>query len=299
MTSTSAEQPGFKSVAIIGLGLIGGSLARLIRHQLPQTQIWAFDRDAQTLSQALTDSVIHGTLENLQDPALYTCDLVILATHPHQSADYLQQLVAFAQTPLHIMDLGSSKSAICTLAEKLPQNFSFIGGHPLAGREVSGYANSQWNLFLNKRFLLTPCQKTSESFQKEILAWLTDLGTLPAVMTTQTHDQLMALVSHFPQFYAVALANLLEQHHPQETLMFLGGGIDDQMRLMASSYEMWRDVFYDNRENLDRILSEFITILGQMQHDLREDNLARWFECSHGIHQLYQTHRNTPSSISD
>jgi prephenate dehydrogenase len=281
----------FSSVTIIGLGLIGGSMARLIRHHLPNTYLYGLDIRGNILQESLLANAIDCPLASLSDPNLYQSDLILLTAHVYQNIDLLKEIVQRASKPIRVMDLGSTKQSICRVAETLPEEFSFIGGHPLAGREVSGFVNSRRDLFSDKLFLLTPCAKTPELFQSDIMHWLKQLGTRPAVMPVHQHDVLMALVSHFPQFYAVALANLLTEYNPQETLRFLGGGIDDQMRLMASPYEMWRDVFQDNQQNLDEILSRFIALLQNMQQALRNDRLESWFDKSHEIHALYQSYK--------
>lgn len=300
MTSPQEVQQNthFKTVAIIGLGLIGGSLAKLIRHKLPETTLYALDR-ADVLEVAQFEGTIHYGLMDQSDPELQEADLIIMGTHLNQSFEILNQLVQSpAMAPLRLMDLGSTKATICALADSLPQEFDFIGGHPLAGREIGGYANSIPDLFLGKRFLLTSCTKTSPKFQLEIAQWLQQLGMIPTLVDSRRHDRLMGLVSHFPQFYAIALANLLQKNRPEEALQFLGGGLDDQMRLMGSPYEMWRDIFQDNREECDTVLSEFIDTLCQMKQALMEDNLAPWFEGSQKIYQLYQSQKSLHSEKS-
>jgi prephenate dehydrogenase len=189
------------------------------------------------------------------------------------------------------MDLGSSKATICRIAESLPAHIQFIGGHPLAGREISGFDNSRWDLFFKKRFLLSTCARTPEPLLSQVESWLKTLGTIPIVVGAEDHDRLMALVSHFPQFYAIALANLLARNNPEEALNFLGGGIDDQMRLMISPFEIWHDVFEDNRAHMNTMLDQFIAILTQMKTDLNQDSLASWFETSHSIYHMYQEHK--------
>jgi prephenate dehydrogenase len=284
----------FATVAVIGLGLIGGSMAKLIRQELPETEIYGLDLP-EVLAEAQFAGVVDTQLTGLDDPNLYRAELIILGTHLHQSYDILKQLAEKATGPIYVMDLGSTKTPICQLAESLSENLIFIGGHPLAGREVSGFTNSRWDLFHRKRFLLTPCTKTTPEFKTSMVHWLKRLDTHPIVLEMDHHDQLMAMVSHFPQFYAIALANLLDRNTPNEALQFLGGGIDDQMRLMASPYAMWNDVFQDNKPALNTILTEFIDILTQMQQALQADTLAPWFKTSQEISRLYQQRKQSPA----
>jgi len=277
------------TVSIIGLGLIGGSLAKLIRRQLPETHILALDQN-HILENALAEKVIDGPLQNLEDGKLFSSDLIILGTHLDTSETLLKTL-AESNKNIAVMDLGSVKTPICQLADLLPHSLTFIGGHPMAGREVSGFENSHWNIFLSKRFLLTPCKKTSPEFQQTISLWLQELGMVPMIVDYQHHDQLMAFVSHFPQFYAIALANLLAKNNPDELLQFSGGGIDDQMRLMASPYDMWQLVFSKNKNNLETVLDQFIEILSKMKQQLSKDHLKPSFDQSHKIYAHYQQAR--------
>ncbi len=296
MTQTQQVATPFQSICLIGLGLIGGSFAKLIRHQLPKTHLMAFDK-LPVLEQAKSDGVIDKALTDLTDPQLYETDLIVLGTHLYPSYEILKTITQHTSVPLRMMDLGSTKSGICQIADNLPTHFSFIGGHPLGGKEVSGYENSHWNLFVGKRFLLTPCNKTPDEFKHQIEAWLTQLQMQPVFLDYQQHDALMSMVSHFPQFYAVALANLLKQNAPEEALKFLGGGIDDQMRLMASPYSVWEGIFQENKENLNNILSQFIAILTQMQQDLANNQLESWFHGSHETYQLYQHYKQSPFPV--
>ncbi len=284
----------FQRVAFIGLGLIGGSMAKRVRQALPQTEIAAIDTQS-VLDSALAMGVIHQPFETISQMLAFEPDLIILGTHLHPSYALLQELATHAQQPLDVMDLGSVKAKICQMAESLPETIDFIGGHPLAGREISGFEQSREDLFLGKRFLLTPCLTTSEPFQAAVMSWLEMIQMVPMVMEPVAHDQLMALVSHFPQFYAIALANLINEHQPETTLRFLGGGIDDQMRLMASPENVWEDIFDDNQTHLLDILDQFSKILETMKQSVKTGQLRQHFETSHQVHALYKSYKMTVS----
>lgn len=281
-------------VAIIGLGLIGGSLAKAIAQHSPKTVVLGFDTP-EVMGRAVQEGVIMDALMSLDDPMLDEVDLVILGCHVLENKSILEALartpVIAREKPLYVMDLGSTKASIVALSEILGPHVVFLGGHPLAGREVGGFANSRADLFSGKRFLLTPTDKTPQDFVQGVSQWLTSLGTLPVVIPPDQHDRLMALVSHFPQLYAVGLANLLAQNNPEQTLRFLGGGIDDQMRLMASPTEMWRDVYADNRENVLSVLDQFLTVMSGLREAVASDDLEPWFDQSHAIYAQYQHYK--------
>jgi prephenate dehydrogenase len=283
-------EPLFKHVAVIGLGLIGGSLAKLIHRELPASQLFAFDIDNNTLQRALDDSVIQHTLMGLNDPQFKHIDLVILATHPKQSLQDLETL-SDHWPHLKVMDLGSAKQSICTHAEALAAPIQFIGGHPLAGKEVSGFEASDAALFFKKRFLLTPCRKTPPEFTKAMLTWLQQLQFETRVVSPEAHDTWMALVSHFPQAYALILARILDQSGhdwPEPPLAFAGGGLHDHIRLMGSSEAMWQDVFHHNADALDTVLEQVIQEITAFRTAIKTQQvLSPWFNASAPIYEAY------------
>ncbi|MCA9789022.1 MAG: prephenate dehydrogenase/arogenate dehydrogenase family protein [Cyanobacteria bacterium HKST-UBA05] len=287
----------FGQVVFIGLGLIGGSMAKRLRYELPQTRILACDKP-EVLQLALEEGLIDEGLSSPTQAEVYAENtLVVLATHLNQSyavmADICKAAPTDLQHPLQMMDLGSTKSTICRLAEQLSVQYDleldFVGGHPMAGREISGFQNSRSDLFLDKLFMLTPCATTTEGFLNKLVQWLEDLKVRPHVPDVTLHDKTMSLVSHFPQFYAIALGNLLHRNDPETLLHYLGAGLDDQLRLMISPHNMWQDIFLDNKTHLESALEDFITILSEMKAQLAQSqSLQAWFDKSHDVHHIYQ-----------
>lgn len=281
--------PTFQTIAFVGLGLIGGSFARLIKKHHPQTTILAYDPHPQVLAQAYMEKVIDVGLSSITDSIVKQADLIIVATHLHQSYEDLKTLKQHWPETL-VMDLGSAKQKICRLAEDL--ELPFVGGHPLAGKEVSGFENSDAELFEDKRFLICPTKFAPLDSIDQLQGWLAQLSLDVHSMSALSHDRLMALVSHFPQAYALVLAKLLKEAEEQwdfHPLEFAGGGLHDHIRLMGSSQTMWENVFHDNQLAVDAVLEDMIGVLQNFREQVQaKATLGGFFEPSHQYYQDYK-----------
>ena len=207
-----------------------------------------------------------------------------------------------------VMDLGSCKAPICAVAGRvLPDQF--IGGHPLAGKEFSGIQHATPLLFHRKPFVfclptapdaatanatgdVTPNTEPSVAQQQNLSRLQAVVREVfqahPKVLPPDQHDRYMAYMSHFPQLYAVMLTNMIYRHEPAHLLGFHGGGIDDQLRLAASSYDMWRDIFELNAGHLQTVLAEFHELTAQAKDTLNQPAMATWFERSHDVHRAFR-----------
>lgn len=297
MISSSFDSSTFVSIShvtLVGLGLIGGSFAMLLRERLPHVRVCGIDAHEATLQKALQREVVHHAFRTLPTTFEGAHHLVVLASHLQVNAHYLTQLGdgRLANQPhVTITDMGSCKRAIASLGEALlPEQF--IAGHPMAGRETSGLETASSLLFVGKRFLLTPSKTVAPERLEAVLGLLNQLGMRPSTLSAEEHDHTMAFISHFPQLCAILLTNLLAKHQPGKLLAFHGGGIDDQLRLAASPYAMWKDIYAENADNLRPILDEFITSIEALKHDLDQPELEQWFTTSNQInkafHQLKQ-----------
>jgi prephenate dehydrogenase len=153
--------------------------------------------------------------------------------------------------------VGSCKRQICALgAELLPGQF--IGGHPMAGRETTGIQNGTSLLFAEKRYILCPDARTPAEALDKLETLVKAIGSTVKHLDPDTHDRIMAYVSHFPQLYATLLSGVLKQNKPTQLMQYQGAGLDDQMRLAGSSYPMWKDVFELNADNLAEVLRQFV-----------------------------------------
>ena len=283
-----AESLPFEHLTIIGAGLIGGSIAMAAKNAFPPLHIRVVDPDEETLQYALRHGIADDVSRTL--PASWEENhLVVLATHlraAQQLLNDLAQTLAPGDADITVTDVGSCKRRIFQTGKAcLPGRF--IAGHPMAGREFSGIGNATALLFAGKSWLLCPDEATVDQVRLERLkAFLQGFRAIPRTLDPASHDEYMAYVSHLPQLYSILLTNLLDGHQPGRLLSYHGGGIDDQLRLAASPYAMWGEVFAENADNLRAVLSELGGLMAQAAPLLDQpDGLARWFERSNRLHR--------------
>ena len=276
----------YTHLTVFGLGLIGGSFLMTARARYPELTIHAVDPNPEALRFAqrakLVDSVSLDTPSEFAEQ-----HLMVLGSHLKVNEGLLEQLTPkVKERNITVMDLGSCKRGVVELGQRLLPD-QFIGGHPMAGRELSGIQQASELLFTGKLFLLTPteAQQSTKRYQ-ELEAFIEGLGCRPVAITPDLHDRYMAYMSHLPQLYAVALTNLLAKREPGRMLAYHGGGIEGQLRLSASPHAMWGPVFEENADNIEVVLDELIGILQSLKTDLR-GGLGSWFQTSNQMHQAF------------
>lgn len=256
------DEPDFKNlrVAIVGLGLMGGSMALAIRDQV--REIIGCDTDFAAIAFALNHRIISRAADF--DSAL-DCDLLILATPPRIIIEQLQTISQSPISNLHasrpiILDLGSTKRAIVGVMQKLPAHFDPIGGHPMCGREVGGIANADENLFRDKTFIITPLERTSPRALNIVHQLISIIGAQPLILDPDHHDSLAAMVSHLPYLTSVALMHSAMTMNDDDVWRIAASGFRDTTRLAASDLTMMSDIMQTNRaavlESLHRFRNE-------------------------------------------
>ena len=296
----------YQTIIVVGLGLIGGSFMLALRERYPNTTLIGVDANAETVQQALKNRWVNQAYLQLADVPLETLSstsnthqLIVLASHLSVNEALLEAIAPRVQAlpSVTVMDLGSCKRKITTMGQHLLPS-QFVGGHPMAGREKGGLGNASALLFFGKRFLLTPHEGLvgSETLQR-LEQLLKAIGVNPVYMSAEEHDRTMAFMSHLPQLYAVLLTNLISRYEPGKLLGNHGGGIDDQLRIAASPYAMWGDVFTENSDNMREVLAEMIAMLQELHQKIDSPELADWFAISNQIHaafhQLKQPQKTT------
>ena len=247
-----------KRLAVIGVGLVGGSLALALRRAGAAASIAGFDRDAQALERAVALGVIDAAAASASDAAK-GADLVVVAV-PVRAIGTVLHDVALAMDPQAVVtDVGSTKGEVVALArEELRERFPrFVPGHPIAGRESSGVEAAVPDLFRAARVVLTPDSATAPDAVDLVKACWEAAGARVASMAAERHDRIFAAVSHLPHVLSFALVSeIAEREDAEELLGFAAGGFRDFTRIAASSPEMWRDIALQNRaallEELDR-----------------------------------------------
>ena len=259
------------TVAIVGLGLMGGSLARALREKNACKELIGIDRDAPTREQALTRGVVDAASADL---ALASqANVIILATPVRAIIKQLPRVGAIAHTHTVVIDLGSTKRAIIRAMESLPAHVQPIGGHPMCGRETSGFGAVDAKLFANVVFVLTPLERTSHATLTFAMSLVAALGARPLVLDAERHDQIVAAISHLPYALAAALMLTADARARADELTFTlaASGFRDTSRLAASDPAMMLDILLTNRENVAELVRASARQLHRLA-DLIADN---------------------------
>ena len=254
------------TVAIVGVGLIGGSFALALRASgFTGKIIGVSSPDA--IRAALEHGVIDEVLP-LADAAA-VADLIYLSRPIEGILSVLDEIDAYIKPGTLITDAGSTKAAICAKAAKTIHRGRFIGGHPMAGKESRGAAEADATLFRNRPYILTsPCTELEQH--------IADIGARLVVMPADEHDRLVALTSHLPQLISTALAASIGTE-PQAARV-AGPAAMELTRLALSPYEIWRDIFATNATNIDAALGLFIAKLESLRSELRSPKIEREFD---------------------
>ncbi len=258
---TPAANLFFRNAVIVGVGLLGGSIARdLLHHNLSETVV-GFGRSQENLLYAQKNGIISHIGHDLVS-ALAIADLVVLAMPVGSFAGFLDKYAGLIRSQTLVMDVGSTKTSIAKLGDKYFSAGNFVPCHPMAGSEKSGAGASQLNLFEGKTCLLTPGAKTKAKFTTLAHKFWKALGARTQVLKPVEHDRLLASTSHLPQVVASVLMSAVAKSVPPRKLASLvGNGFRDTTRIAASDAVLWTDIVLDNRDNLRKAIKGLQTEL--------------------------------------
>lgn len=263
-----------KTVLILGLGLIGGSIARGLANGKHCKRILAYGKDDIALQSALIDGSIHACSTDL---SLLTpqADLIIICTPTLSVRGVLEQLKDLVGPDTIITDVASVKSTIVADARMFfPGSLHrFVPGHPIAGSEQSGYASSKADLFANRKVILTPLKENSTHAVQIVMSMWQKLGADVHGMSAERHDVVLAGTSHLPHLLAFTLVNTLvdtvgQPDRAQQVFDYAAGGFADFSRIASSDPEMWRDIFLANKNATIDVLDAYVAELNIMRHKL-------------------------------
>lgn len=267
--SVSTSPPVFPKIAIVGLGLIGGSIAFAARRIWPSTHVLAIDRQA-VLREALSRRAIDVAADDFA--ALTGADLIVLAAPVRQNITLLRQVAPHVSASAVLTDVGGTKRTIVDAAATLPDGVTFVGGHPLGGGARGGFEFATASLFTRRPWIFTPAdgeQRPAIRHAVERLsAFVTGLGAHPTTMSADDHDRLMALISHLPQLAATALMEVVGTTVAGNGLKLAGQGLVDTTRLASSPPDVWRDICSTNADEIARALDLLIERLSDLRSDL-------------------------------
>ena len=249
-----SNNPVFKRAAILGVGLIGGSIARVLKKSMLAAQVVGSGRSRANLDEALKLGVIDEALS--AEEAVRGADLIILCMPVLSIIPTLEQIASHIEKDALVTDVGSTKGEIVRQAEKIADGrFTFIGSHPIAGSEKTGAAASFDDLFEGRNCIVTPTKTApKDALDKLKKLWQT-AGMDVVEMDMASHDRVMAAVSHLPHMAAYSLVNTVRNEKgSSELLKFAAGGFKDFTRIAASSPEMWADITAANAEAVTELI---------------------------------------------
>jgi prephenate dehydrogenase len=281
-------------VTILGTGLIGGSFALALRKYAPDILIAGWDR-AEVVRQAQKSGALNEGFSDLLAPAMRNSDLVYIALPIGTTMDLLSEIARNAPSHALVTDASSTKQRITQAAAELfPQEGGpyFLGGHPMAGRELSGFEHADADLFRGATYALT--SDTGEIRDPRVVAFVKILGKMgarPVWLGAKQHDYAVGLASHLPQLAAVAMASFLYDHLDENGLpiTLAGPGLRDSLRLAGSPYATWRDIVLTNREVLSVALDLFARRLDDLRERLGSRELEADFDSANELYKLLRS----------
>jgi prephenate dehydrogenase len=255
-------------IAIIGLGLMGGSLALGLKGKC--AALYGCDPHLSTLELALSQHIVDYADS---DPAklLPEVDLVILSAPVPAILTLLEQLPAFTSNPCIVMDMGSTKKLIVESMSRLPENFDPIGGHPICGKEKLSLANAERTLYYAAPFLLTPLERTSPRALSAANQIIETIGAKAKILEAVEHDRILASTSHLPFLISSALALVT----PNDVVSFVGPGFKSTSRLAGTSSSMMLGVLQSNRENVLNALHDLQNKVAELESALTEKDFSK------------------------
>jgi prephenate dehydrogenase len=266
----------FEKIGIVGLGLIGGSIALKAREQWPKSLVIAVD-NKDVLETAMRLHAIDVAADDLI--VLAEADLVVLAAPVKQNIALLDDLDDHVRVPAVVTDTGSTKRDIVAAARSLPPRFTFIGGHPLGGAAKGGLEHARPDLFVGRPWLLTPAAARPEGALEKLTAFVRAMGAEPRMLTVDAHDRLLAFLSHLPQLTVSALMQVVGEAVGRDGLALAGRGLADTTRLASSPADIWRDIAATNADEVGPALDALIGVLTDLRRDLAHgDRLAEVFD---------------------
>jgi len=265
-----------KQVSIIGVGLIGGSFALDLKHFIPEVHITGIDQNETHLTEAISLGIVDqiGSMNSLK-----TADLVVLAIPVNAALKILPQVLNLISDQAVVIDMGSTKEAICKAVSTHPRRAQFLATHPIAGTEFSGPSAAINGLFKNKTNIICEVEKTLPNLGESVLSVFKTMGMHLRFMAAKDHDKHIAYVSHLSHISSFMLGKTVIEKEKNERNIFdmAGSGFESTVRLAKSSPDMWTPIFEQNKDNVIETLNEYIQNLNQFKAFMEKDD----FEAVH------------------
>jgi prephenate dehydrogenase len=292
----------FHKIGFIGLGLIGGSIAKKIKKNQPDAEIIATAGHLETILTAYKEGLILND-HLLSFDEFSECDHIFLCAPVNKNIEYLRELKDVIRRDCIISDVGSTKTMIHRASIELGLEENFIGGHPMTGSEKTGIANANDSILENAYYIITPTAKTTQEQLEEFRGFVQSLGCIPLVLDYQTHDYSTASISHLPHMIAFSLVNLVREiDDDKETMKTIAaGGFRDITRVASSSPVMWENICDSNRDQLLTLMDLYMDKLSELRSMIEAsdtEKLMHFFQTAKDYRDsMFIPGRKTESSI--
>ncbi len=269
----------FQRMAIAGVGLIGGSLAQAVKERKVVGEVVGVGRNEERLKRACEAGIIDNFTAQIDD-SLGTVDLMVIATPVCMIADLVEKMIPFLKEGTVITDVGSVKKEIVEQVEGfMPDTLHFVGGHPIAGTENSGFEHSFSTLFEERTCILTPVESTNQQAIRQVQELWSRVGSIVVCLNCDEHDEILAAVSHLPHMVAYGMVNCLLtiEGFEENIFSFSAGGFKDFTRIAGSDPAMWRDIALMNREKLLSMIERFQSYLEELKEAIEQKDSEKLF----------------------
>ena len=259
-------------ICIIGVGLIGGSLAQAMIRTKHAKHVVGFGRDSQRLQTAQKSGVITDYTTDVKE-AVNGANMVVIATPVGSFEAILKSIKPYVKASTIITDVGSTKSSVIKVAESvfgsLPSHF--VPAHPIAGKEKSGFEASDGDLFVGRKVIITPTESSSAEAVEAVKSVWQATGATVDMMSAASHDELLAMTSHLPHMLAFSIMNYLISQHPSASL-YAAGGFRDFSRIASGDPIMWRDICLNNNEAIVKHIKGYRDTLDNLIDVIEDEN---------------------------
>ena len=276
-------------ITIIGVGLIGGSLAKAIKENQLANKVFGYGRDQSRLEKAKNTNIIDELSTNI-DEAVKGADIVVIATPVGTFKQILEAIEPLITEQVIISDVGSTKTNIVKIVNEVlgEKSKCFVPAHPIAGKEKSGFEVSVPDLFKDKKTIITPLENNAPESIKVIHDMWIGTGAEVDYLSPESHDELLGMTSHLPHMLAFSLVNYLVSQSPNASI-YAGGGFKDFSRIASGDAVMWRDICIQNKEQIIDHLKGYQSTLSELIDAIDDDDSKR-------LEMLFTTAKNTRDS---
>lgn len=254
-------------VGVIGLGLMGGSLAKALKKKYKNINIVACNRSIDSLKNAYEDKIIDDYCTDINN-IFCNCNIIFICTPVSTITSYVNKLLNYIDKDCIITDVGSTKGTLFDDMEKIEDKICFIGGHPMTGSELTRYSSAKSYLYENAYYILAPLKSVSNDKLDILVDIIKNIGAIPVTLSPYEHDYIVAAISHVPHVVAAAIVNLVKKLDTQNEHMhtLAAGGFKDITRIASSSPEMWQNISIENKKEILKVLKEFKNIIEEYEN---------------------------------